>query len=73
MQNEEAEIYTPIKLEKEEKNKAKKLIRELTGDNVEELAFYEDEELLDGLKIIYKDKLWDFSLQSQLASIIDTH
>lgn len=65
-------IYTPIKLSDNEKKKAKNLVKRLTGENIAEINFREDEKLIDGLKIIYKDKLWDFSLQNQLNSIIET-
>lgn len=63
-------IYTPIKLEGPDRAKALKLVQKLTGEIVSDASFMEDENLVDGMKIIYKDKLWDFSLQSQLQSIV---
>lgn len=65
-------VYTPTKLSDQEKLKAKNLVKQLTGESLEEVSFLEDQKLIDGLKIIYKDKLWDLSLQNQLSSIVET-
>ncbi len=66
----EASVIVPKKLDKTEKVKTMKLISRLTGEKVRGVNFYEDKSLLDGMRIFYKDKLWDFSLQTQIDSLI---
>jgi len=63
-------VYTPKKLTKTEEVKANQLVKRLTGEKVDEVSYIVDENLLDGLKFVYKDKMWDFSLQNQIDSIV---
>ncbi|OGM20532.1 hypothetical protein A2714_04040 [Candidatus Woesebacteria bacterium RIFCSPHIGHO2_01_FULL_38_9] len=62
-------IYTPRELKKDERLSLKKMFTKLTDTNVDKFSFVKDESLLDGVKIMYKDRVWDFSLSGQLKSL----
>ena len=64
-------VYTPKKLTKSEEVKVNKLVNKLTSENIDEINYIVDEKLLDGLKLVFKDKMWDFSLQNQISSIVN--
>jgi F0F1-type ATP synthase, delta subunit (mitochondrial oligomycin sensitivity protein) len=63
------QVYSPRVLNSEEKNKVSKLIFESTGEAKSDVSFYVDESLIDGLKIIYNDKMLDLSLEGQIKSL----
>jgi F0F1-type ATP synthase delta subunit len=64
-----AYIYVPRELSNKEKEKAKKLIANLTGGEANVFSFKVDTSLLDGMKIIYNDRVWDYSLSGQIRNI----
>ena len=64
-----AYVYSPRKLDGSEKANAEKLIKKLTGESQKQIHFYEDKKLIDGLKINYQDKLWDFSVKGQINEL----
>jgi len=64
-----AVVFAPTNLKESEKKNVLSVISKLTGEKIESVDFRLDESLIDGLKIIYDDRLWDFSLSSQLKNI----
>lgn len=64
-----ANIYSPKKLDASEKKMAEKMFTNLAGESPKKINFYEDKTLIDGLKISFKDKLWDFSLRAQIGGL----
>lgn len=60
-------VYSPRKLSSEEKEKLKRQIDVPEGESI--IDFAVDESLIDGLKIIYNDKMLDLSLDSQIKSL----
>lgn len=59
-------VLTPRALTPQEKVKVKKFVNRVVGKDTKEIIFVKDETLLDGVRIETKDKVWDFSLSSQL-------
>lgn len=64
-----ASIYSPRDLKKKEKEKIKMFIEKLTSIRVSDYFFERDEKLIDGIKIVIGDKVWDFSLSRQLKEL----
>lgn len=62
-----AQIYSPRELENNEKAAIKKMIVKLAGEEVYDFVFIKDESLIDGLKVRFSDKIWDFSLAGSLS------
>ncbi len=65
-----AYVYTPMVLKEVERKKITREIIRITGEAIESFVFEIDENLIDGVKIYYKDKLWDFSLSSQISKFL---
>jgi F0F1-type ATP synthase delta subunit len=65
----DAYVYAPRNLNASEKKDLQKLFVNLTGETPHKIVFYEDKTLIDGLKIMYKDKMWDFSVKGQIDKI----
>jgi len=65
----EASVVSPRKLTLTEKKDIEKLFSKLVGEVPTRIIFSQDEKLIDGLKISFKDRLWDFSLRKQISSI----
>lgn len=55
-------------LSQQEKLKVGKLIAEKVGLR-NNIVYKTNQSLMDGLRIIYKDKLWDMSLVSQISKL----
>src|SRR3989344_8818075 len=66
-----ASVYVPKELTKQEKVKVGRLVNQLTGERVDSINYFVDDKLIDGIKFVYKDKMWDFSLQNEIASIVN--
>jgi F0F1-type ATP synthase delta subunit len=66
-----AKVYAPVEFNKEQKLQTQKLIVKLTKDDQLSIDYVVDRKLIDGLKIVYNDKVWDFSLATQIAQIRD--
>ena len=62
-------VFSPRKLSATEKNMLKGSFKKLTGTIPLKVKFATDKTLIDGLKISYKDRLWDFSLLKQIESL----
>ncbi len=62
-------VYTPRELKKNERLNLEIMFKKLTDTDVVNFSFIKDESLLDGVKIMYKDKIWDFSLAGQLRKL----
>lgn len=60
-------VLTPRTLKVQEKTKIKKFVGKVVGETTQEIVFAKDATLLDGIRIESKDKVWDFSLSSQLS------
>lgn len=63
---EKVTVLTPRALKAEERMKVKKFVGKVVGKNVNNIVFVKDETLLDGIRIESKQKIWDFSLSSQV-------
>ncbi len=63
-------IYSAKDLSVKEKLNAQKFVKNLIGDTPKQILFSKDETLIDGLKISYKDKMWDFSIRGQVSKLI---
>lgn len=61
-------VYAPKDLNIAEKKQISIMLGKLTGEKIENYVFQKDEKLIDGLKIFYKDKLWDFSVANQIKT-----
>lgn len=72
VEGEKVSVISPKVLSNEEKDRAVKLVAGLVGDKKVNINFTIDESIIDGLKIEYKDKLWDFSLAKQISSIFES-
>lgn len=68
-----AYIYSPIELSSKEKKKVYGLVTKITGEPISSCVFKKDESLIDGIKIYYKDKLWDFSLSTKVTKLLQTN
>ena len=55
-------VLTPRLLGQAEKDKIAKLVHKLIGGNNMDIIFALDTNLLDGIRIESRDKIWDFSL-----------
>lgn len=62
-------VYTPRKLTRNEYKRIEKLILKLAGIKPEKISVTIDEDLIDGLKISYKDKIWDMTTLAQLLKL----
>lgn len=62
-------IYSPIDLKDSEIKNISSFLTKLTGETIENLEIQKDESLIDGLKIFYKDKLWDFSVSGKIKKL----
>jgi F0F1-type ATP synthase delta subunit len=66
----DAFIFSPIALNQKETEKAKKLVYKLSNEQPGKVNVIVDESLIDGLKIVYKDNQWDFSVAGEISSLI---
>jgi F0F1-type ATP synthase delta subunit len=69
--DEEAIITTAITLDNAKKLNAKKLAIKLIKKDDLQFSFVTDSAIIDGLKINYKDKVWDLTLKSQLTKLLN--
>jgi F0F1-type ATP synthase delta subunit len=67
LDSEKVVVLAPRLLKSQEKEKVKKFVGKVVGENLQDIVFVKDETLLDGIRIETKDKVWDFSLSSQLS------
>jgi len=65
-----AMVITPLKLTRKEEELATKLAQKLMKTETLKVEFSVDPEILDGMKLKYKDKLWDMSLSGQLDNML---
>lgn len=65
-----ATVITPVALSLVEQKKAVELVARLTKHKKIEIDFKEEPKLVDGIKVIYGDKVWDLSLSGQVESLI---
>jgi F0F1-type ATP synthase delta subunit len=68
-QSKKALVYAPVDLKVADKKKISMMVARLTGEKIESFVFHKDESLIDGLKVFYKDRLWDFSVSSQIKKL----
>jgi len=64
-------VYVPTKLNFKEKQNIKKMVNKLIGEDIKKMDFIEDPDIIDGMKIEYKDRLWNFTLASQIQKITE--
>ena len=62
-------VYSPRELSSEERENLSKQLLESKEKLSSEVEFVVDESLIDGLKIVYNDKMLDLSLESQIKSL----
>lgn len=66
---EKVKVTSPRALTKSEQEKVFFLTKKLIKDETLKVDFLEDGTLIDGLKIEYKDRMWDLSLRKQINSL----
>jgi len=64
-------VYVPKKLNLKEKQNVKKMVIRLIGEDIKKMDFIEDPNIIDGMKIEYKDRLWNFTLASQIQKLTE--
>lgn len=64
-------VVSPIELDALKREKIQKLIKKLTGLKNFEVNYETDESIIDGIKIMYQDKMWDMSLSTQIKKIVN--
>lgn len=69
--NEKVRVYSPKVLAKEEAARVQELAGKLSSNKKISVEFVVDRTLIDGLRIEYKDKLWDLSLSKQINSLFE--
>ena len=62
-------VYSPRELSSEERENLSKQLLESKEKLSSEVEFAVDESLIDGLTIVYNDKMLDLSLESQIKSL----
>jgi F0F1-type ATP synthase delta subunit len=67
----EVVITSSVALDSTRQNKAQKLAARLIKENNLQFKFVSDSTIIDGLKINYKDKVWDMTVKSQLTKLIN--
>lgn len=65
-----ATVITPVVLSPAQKKRATELVARLTKLKEIEIEFKKEPKLVDGIKVIYGDKVWDLSLSGQVESLI---
>lgn len=63
-------VYVPKKLSINEKEKMLKLCMNLKDVKTTNILYHVQPSLLDGVKIIYNDKVWDYSLSNKLSGLV---
>lgn len=66
-----AVVISPTPLSELQKVKSKEIVKKLTKDSSVFVEFKIDPEIIDGMQIVYEDKLWDLSVSGQISEIID--
>lgn len=66
-----AYIYSPVELSEREKKNIHGKVNKITGEQIHSCIFHKDESLIDGMKVYYKDKLWDFSVSSKINKLLN--
>jgi F0F1-type ATP synthase delta subunit len=67
----EVSILTAVQLNEVNKKKAESLAKRLIKETNLIFNFQQDVSIIDGLKINYKDKVWDLTLKSQLTKLLN--
>lgn len=62
-------ISTPIVLTADQKKSAVKLAHKLIGSSDVEIKYISDKTILDGIRVEYGDKVWDYTLASLLERV----
>jgi F0F1-type ATP synthase delta subunit len=68
-ESEKVTVVTPIKLSEEEEGKTYELVKKLTRRDNFKIDYKVDSKILDGMKVEYRDKLWDMSLSGQIENL----
>lgn len=71
VKDEKVHVVSPRDLTKSEKESVLKTVVKLVNNDKVKIDYSVDDSIIDGLKIEYKDKLWDLSLAKQINSLFE--
>ncbi len=69
--DEKVSVISPKVLSQSEKEKVSNMVAKLVNNKKVNIDYIIDDSLIDGLRIEYKDKLWDLSLARQIDSLFE--
>jgi F0F1-type ATP synthase delta subunit len=66
-----ATVWTPVEISAYEKKQAIRLVGNLVKKEKFEIQFKFDSEMIDGIKVKYKDQVWDLSMAGKLKTLAE--